>query len=451
MSSNIANGYIDLNGTTATIINEINLPETTLIENIGNIKHKIDTMVPIYNPVFHESVSFENLQIDNVPISNVLLTTSSITFQNAVIVEDDIYTIQLSFSNSITLPYNANIVVNELDGVAMTVVITEYNTNYLRFRIMKPTFEYIVIKFVKHLLNINCAILKGSTVIHCANVVFLEDVGSLDVISDHVNEVAVYALRRLYASYSGPQLRVARSDNTAIQVDVYYDKNGSVTSPTSLSLFAGTAQLYVIKWYDQSGKNNHGTGVQNPILDYTTNSTKHSINLEPDRYFTITSTNDIIINASITPFWTYASFRGNGIAFPNSIISRDSGGSGTTDYRIWFNPTENQWYWGTGAAANLEAWMKTGISGGTRTDCVISASYLPISNTKGFYVKDSSGINSSAFRNTTGKYTGAASSVDLIIGKYGFIGRIYEVLIYRTDMSGIHHEYLMDNLTNKFL
>jgi len=71
------------------------------------------------------------------------------------------------------MPYTANIVVNEISGVAMTVSITEYNTNYVRFRIMRPVFDYIIINSFKGSLNINCVIMKGANVIVCGNVPIL--------------------------------------------------------------------------------------------------------------------------------------------------------------------------------------------------------------------------------------------------------------------------------------
>jgi hypothetical protein len=271
-------------------------------------------------------------------------------------------------------------------------------------------------------------------------------------IDSNNNIVAAYALRRLFTGYYGPQIRVKRSDNN-VQTNIFYDKLGVVSSvegATSLTAFAGTAQLYVVTWYDQSGKGNHGTAVSNPTLDYTTNTLKHSINLATNSYITIVPTTDLIINASTTPFWAYMAFTGTPLSSPNTILSRDITGSGTTDYRFWYSTTGPQWTYGTGAAANTNAWMSTGINGGNGTPCVMAGSHLPLSNTKGFYLNGPNGVSSSAFRNTTGKAV-VDTSVVVQIGKNNFVGKVFEILIYRTDMTGTSHNFIMNNLSTRYL
>lgn len=171
----IAEGYLKVEEDTGTISNLltiegiVELPSTTNL-NGSSLQANLDSKVSLENPTVTSTISFENLQINSVPLNTLISNSTTITFGNAFIVLSDIYTIQIPFSSSVTLPYTANIVVNEIASTAMTVVITEYNTNYVQFRIMRPVFDYIIINSFKTFLNINCAIMKGATVIACGNV-----------------------------------------------------------------------------------------------------------------------------------------------------------------------------------------------------------------------------------------------------------------------------------------
>jgi hypothetical protein len=134
----IGDDFIKITGNTGTITNpltlsgSISLPYTTNF-NGTLLQTSINAKAPILNPTFRGTVDFENLEIDNVPFNTVVAnggtgaTASTITIGNAFIVSGDIYSIQLPFSASVSLPYTANIVVNEISGTAMTVVITDYS------------------------------------------------------------------------------------------------------------------------------------------------------------------------------------------------------------------------------------------------------------------------------------------------------------------------------------
>jgi hypothetical protein len=67
--------------------------------------------------------------------------------------------------------------------------------------------------------------------------------------------VGAYGLRMLNSSWGGPCIRVRRDDNE--QKDIYFDKLGNVDVKT-LTDFVGSGDGRVVKWYDQSGRNNHG-------------------------------------------------------------------------------------------------------------------------------------------------------------------------------------------------
>lgn len=67
--------------------------------------------------------------------------------------------------------------------------------------------------------------------------------------------VGAYGLRMLNSSWEGPCIRVRRDDNE--QKDIYFDKLGNLDVKT-LTDFVGSGDGRVVKWYDQSGRNNHG-------------------------------------------------------------------------------------------------------------------------------------------------------------------------------------------------
>jgi len=66
-----------------------------------------------------------------------------------------------------------------------------------------------------------------------------------------------YSVRHLYDEYTGPHLRLKRSTDNAEQ-DFTFDKDGVSAEFES---WVGSATATVVKWYDQSGNNNHGTAV----------------------------------------------------------------------------------------------------------------------------------------------------------------------------------------------
>jgi len=76
--------------------------------------------------------------------------------------------------------------------------------------------------------------------------------------------VAAYSLRRLFATYQGPQVRVRRSvDN--YEADVYFDSTRTVYRIVSTAggddwaTWISGKTLYITTWYDQSGVGNHVT------------------------------------------------------------------------------------------------------------------------------------------------------------------------------------------------
>jgi hypothetical protein len=293
----IAGGYFELASNNAAISNEltilgrVDLPANTTISG-DVLQTLLDSKATVVDPVLDGSITFENLEIDNVPLNTLIIaastsSTTTITFGDAFVVSGDIYTLQIPFSSAIALPYTANIVVHEISGTAMTVVITEYNTNYVRFRIMMPTFQYIVMNTFNSYLNMNCSIMKGGTVFGCANVAFgaVSVTGLLDNISIYSTAVTAYAVNRLFVQYTGASIQVRRSSDNLI-FDVWFDKNytpikvkSTATGSTDIffdpiytfSRWIGSNVLYLRIWYDQSTSPQNltqTTAESQPIFQY---------------------------------------------------------------------------------------------------------------------------------------------------------------------------------------
>lgn len=67
----------------------------------------------------------------------------------------------------------------------------------------------------------------------------------------------VYSLRKVVGSYSGPLIRVRRSNDNAEQ-DIGYDGGGNLDT-SALTTFVGANSGFVRTWYDQSGNARHAT------------------------------------------------------------------------------------------------------------------------------------------------------------------------------------------------
>lgn len=103
--------------------------------------------------------------------------------------------------------------------------------------------------------------------------------GALDFIMSSP-PVAAYSTRLLFGNYSGPLLRVRRS-NDSLEADVFADHKGNVTKlvvtstgqpiygPDAVSSFQGSSVTFVNTWYDQSFRSNHAvrsTAANQPTL-----------------------------------------------------------------------------------------------------------------------------------------------------------------------------------------
>jgi Alpha-L-arabinofuranosidase B, catalytic len=81
------------------------------------------------------------------------------------------------------------------------------------------------------------------------------DVSEALILNQVLGAAAAYSLRQLSTTYTGPLIRVRRTDNQ--ELDIYGTPAGLDTA--SLLTFVGSGNGFVTVWYDQSGNNRHAT------------------------------------------------------------------------------------------------------------------------------------------------------------------------------------------------
>jgi hypothetical protein len=104
---------------------------------------------------------------------------------------------------------------------------------------------------------------QNDTIISQVSNVLLNQInvtGALDTLSLPA-AAAAYSLRRLFASYNGPAVRIRRSTDN-VEADLYMDAGRNIisingTSQTDLTAWLSGATAFVTTWYDQSGGQNH--------------------------------------------------------------------------------------------------------------------------------------------------------------------------------------------------
>lgn len=82
---------------------------------------------------------------------------------------------------------------------------------------------------------------------------------------------AAYSLRRLRTAYTGPAIRIRRTDNST-ETDIGFNALGDLDVSAITSFYSG--ECVVVTWYDQSGNGYHLTGnstlpkISNPSINY---------------------------------------------------------------------------------------------------------------------------------------------------------------------------------------
>jgi len=125
---------------------------------------------------------------------------------------------------------------------------------------------------------------------------------SSDLLLDtYTGAAAAYSVRKLDKDYTGYAIRV-REDSGDTEADIGFDSNGDLDT-AAIATHCGSANGYVVTWYDQSGNSNNATqstaGSQPQIYNGTaviTENGKPALNFTSDYL----DTNDISISAGGT-------------------------------------------------------------------------------------------------------------------------------------------------------
>ena len=87
------------------------------------------------------------------------------------------------------------------------------------------------------------------------------------LLNTYSNAVATYSVRYLNSAYTGPLIRVRRSNDNAEQ-NIGFDSTGNLDE-TALSSFVGSNSAFITTWYDQSGNNynlTQGSATSQPLI-----------------------------------------------------------------------------------------------------------------------------------------------------------------------------------------
>jgi hypothetical protein len=243
---------------------------------------------------------------------------------------------------------------------------------------------------------------------------FVAITGLLDSYSSfYTNLTGAYSVRLLFLEYTGAHVRIKRSsDNT--EVDVTFDKNGAVVTPTDWTSWSGSDTLYVMKWYDQSGNNKFGTAVSNPTYD----KTNKRVVFDTDDYFTLPN------GVAPTGDSAYSI-----IAYHNTLGNDGSGIFGSGNYS-----TNNQtlalrrntsgysnYWWGND--------LQTGTYG---ANTVVSATYRASGTTRSIYTN---GTADSTTTTTTRNGAAGNETIGKTAGTEYLNGELYELLVFDTGLS----------------
>ena len=118
-------------------------------------------------------------------------------------------------------------------------------------------------------------------ILHELNLIFLVKAACTTILDEIRGS---YAAFRVTSKYSGPTVRIRRS-NDGSTADFYANKQGSLGTSldgggTSISQWLGGSQGYVVIWYDQSGQGRHATQSTSSSQPYF----DHLNNLKPNLY-----------------------------------------------------------------------------------------------------------------------------------------------------------------------
>jgi len=236
--------------------------------------------------------------------------------------------------------------------------------------------------------------------------------------SFYTNLTGAYSVRLLFSNYTGAHVSIKRSSDNA-EVDVTFNKNGVVVTPTDWTSWSGSDTLYVMKWYDQSGNNKFGTASGNPTYD----KTNKRVVFDSNDYFTLPN------GVAPTGDSAYSI-----IAYHNTIATTDggifgSGNYGTSDQVLALRRNTSNY---------TNYWWGDDLDGGTyAANTVVSATYRASGTTRSFYTN---GVASSTTTTTTRNGVAGNETIGVTNNNGGTFqeyldGELYELLVFDTGLS----------------
>lgn len=150
------------------------------------------------------------------------------------------------------------------------------------------------------------------------------------LLDTYTGAAAAYSVRKLRTAYAGSAIRV-REDSGDTELDIGFDSNGDLDT-AAIATHCGSANGYVVTWYDQSGNAN--------------NATQSTLASQPQIYngtAVITENGKPALNTSSTSFLTLGSTLSLTdmciLTYVNRNTSRDAG------MFIGDNTTTNNFVW----------------------------------------------------------------------------------------------------------
>jgi hypothetical protein len=194
------------------------------------------------------------------------------------------------------------------------------------------------------------------------------------LLDTYTGAAAAYSVRKLDKDYTGYSMRV-REDSGDTEADIGFDSNGDLDT-AAIATHCGSANGYVVTWYDQSGNSNNATqstsGSQPQIYNGTavlTDNGKPALDFDgSDDGLNFTSTGYNINNLS-----TFVVARQFGTAQASMVFAM-SGSTGSARWYAPFSTTAFDFGYGNSASA-IQATRTTDqslfsmIAGSTQTDC----------------------------------------------------------------------------------
>ena len=245
------------------------------------------------------------------------------------------------------------------------------------------------------------------------------------LLDDYPSAVAAYSLRALNSAYTGPAIEARRSSDDAVK-DIGFLYDGSLDTESLLS-FAGSDDVSVAKWYDQSGAgNNDATQIsasKQPIL--VSNGAVNELNGKPTMSFS--SPFLMYLNLTEYPFTSGGSATEKSIfavALNDSTVDQNlyNIADGRDLYALTYNRVENNTYGFLGA--------NYGVIGGNITGQNIISSFA-ISPSSETFNNAVEGVSSNPVR-------GIFNSISIGSrgeGSYPMNGNIQEIVMYESNQS----------------